>query len=446
MLLSLMQMNTISTATCLLSGRSKMKKIFIFLFFALFSTLTFAQVEASKNEGIYKPRFYFDIANYKSDKAGKTKVAVFLAVPYSNIQFIKSANGFEANYYLTVTFFDEDDNIVTERTWKEKVRTPVFNQTISRTSSNLSYKTFDLVPGKYTMGCSIEDNDSRKNFQMKTPIEVLSFNDSVEVSDLILAEKIVRTKSGDKILPNISQIITTRDSTILFFFEVYSDKDREIQIEYSLRDQKKNLVAQKSGTVKLNKGKNVLYQNFEHQNFMLGNYDLLVQLKNKEGKNLKGIGKRFVSKIYGFPSNITDLDKAIEQMVYIASHSELDYIKEAGTYREKLNRFIAFWKKKDPSPNTLENEVLNEYFRRVAYANAHFKSYYEGWKTDMGMIYITLGPPNQVERQPVAIDSKPYEVWLYYDLNKTFIFVDRTNFGDYYLLNPIFGDWYRYRQ
>ncbi len=422
-----------------------MKKL-VLLLCIFYASISFAQVEASRHETIFKPRFYFDIANYKSDKLGKTKVAVFLAVPYSNIQFVKSNKGFEANYFLTITFYDEDENIVTERTWKEKVITPQFNRTISRTSSNLSYKTFDLTPGKYTLGCSIEDNDSKKNFQIKTPIEVLNFKDSVEVSDLVLAEKIVRTKTGDRILPNISQIVTTRDSTILFFFEVYSDKDRTVQIEYSLRDQKKNLVARKSNTLKLDKGKNVIYQNFEHQNFTLGNYDLLVQIKNEEGKNIKGIGKRFVSKIYGFPSNITDLDKAIEQMIYIASHSEINYINEAKTYKEKLARFISFWKKKDPSPNTLENEVLNEYFRRVAYANAHFKSYYEGWKTDMGMIYITLGPPNQVERQPVAIDSKPYEVWLYYDLNKTFVFVDKTNFGDYYLVNPIFGDWYRYRQ
>ncbi len=422
-----------------------MKKLLAILLLLVTSVIS-AQVEASQNEVVFQPRFYFDIANYKSDKVGKTKVAVFLAVPYSNIQFVKSRDQFEANYFVTVTFYDEDEKIVTERTWKEKIVTPYFNRTISKSSSNLSYKTFDLVPGKYILGCTIEDYDSRKNYQIKTPIEVLNFKDSVEVSDIILADRIVRTKSGDRILPNISQIITTRDSSIIFFFEVYSDKERTIQIDYSLRNQKKKLVAQKSGSLKLDKGKNVIYQSFEHQSFTLGNYDLLVQLKNEEGKNIKGIGKRFVSKIYGFPSNITDLDQAIEQMIYIASHNEINYIKEGKTYEDKLNRFIAFWKKKDPSPNTIENEVLNEYFRRVAYANAHFKSYYDGWKTDMGMIYITLGPPNQVERQPVAIDSKPYEVWLYYDLNKTFIFVDRTNFGDYYLVNPVFGDWYRYRQ
>ena len=101
---------------------------------------------------------------------------------------------------------------------------------------------------------------------------------------------------------------------------------------------------------------------------------------------------------------------------------------------------------KDPSPKTDVNEVLIEYYRRIAYANDHFESYYDGWRTDMGMIYVTLGPPNYVERHPFEYDSKPYEIWSYYDINREFIFVDQTGFGDYRLYQPVYGDWYRYRQ
>ena len=86
-----------------------------------------------------------------------------------------------------------------------------------------------------------------------------------------------------------------------------------------------------------------------------------------------------------------------------------------------------------------------EYYRRVEYANAHFKGYFKGWKSDMGMVYITLGPPDQVTRRPYEMDSRPYEVWEYYTLNMNFVFVDNTNFGDYRLQNPTYGDWFRYR-
>jgi len=89
---------------------------------------------------------------------------------------------------------------------------------------------------------------------------------------------------------------------------------------------------------------------------------------------------------------------------------------------------------------------MNEYYRRIDYASKNFKSYNNGWNTDMGMVYVTLGPPDQVDRNPMAIDTKPYEVWQYYDLNRQFVFQDETGFGDYRLLNPQYGEWNRYRQ
>ena len=61
----------------------------------------------------------------------------------------------------------------------------------------------------------------------------------------------------------------------------------------------------------------------------------------------------------------------------------------------------------------------------------------------MGMIYIVLGPPDNVDRHPFEYDSKPYEIWYYYDINRSFYFLDETGFGDYRLLNRNY-DWFRY--
>ncbi|MDP3683995.1 MAG: GWxTD domain-containing protein, partial [Ignavibacteria bacterium] len=79
------------------------------------------------------------------------------------------------------------------------------------------------------------------------------------------------------------------------------------------------------------------------------------------------------------------------------------------------------------------------------YANAHFTHYTEGWKSDMGMVYIILGAPNSVDRHPFEYDSKPFEVWEYYQINRQFIFVDNTGFGDYRLTTPFYNDLERYR-
>jgi len=61
------------------------------------------------------------------------------------------------------------------------------------------------------------------------------------------------------------------------------------------------------------------------------------------------------------------------------------------------------------------------------------------------MVFIILGTPNNVDRHPFDLESKPYEVWQYYELNRSYVFVDETGFGDYRLVTPLYGDDFRYR-
>ncbi|CUS97606.1 GWxTD domain-containing protein [Candidatus Kryptonium thompsonii] len=86
---------------------------------------------------------------------------------------------------------------------------------------------------------------------------------------------------------------------------------------------------------------------------------------------------------------------------------------------------------------------MEEYYSRVKYANEHFGHYLEGWKTDMGMVYIIFGPPSSVDRHPFDINAKPYEIWYYYEINRRFIFLDETGFGDYRLITPLWDEWTR---
>jgi len=117
---------------------------------------------------------------------------------------------------------------------------------------------------------------------------------------------------------------------------------------------------------------------------------------------------------------------------------------------KKQEVFNAFWKKLDPTPGTDTNELMDEYYRRIAFSNANFSVYRDGWKTDMGLVYIVLGPPDDIERNPYNVDAtvfrRPvyaYESWFYYDINLSFLFVDERGFGDYRVTNP--QDIYRYR-
>ena len=63
----------------------------------------------------------------------------------------------------------------------------------------------------------------------------------------------------------------------------------------------------------------------------------------------------------------------------------------------------------------------------------------------MGMVFIVLGMPDNIDRHPFDPDSKPYEIWQYYNLNRSFGFKDTTGFGDYRLMNPLDFDYVRGR-
>src|SRR4029077_10150474 len=78
---------------------------------------------------------------------------------------------------------------------------------------------------------------------------------------------------------------------------------------------------------------------------------------------------------------------------------------------EEREQFIeSFWQRRDPTPDTVENEFKEEHYRRIAYANERFASGVPGWRTDRGRIYIIWGPPDELEDHPTGgVYDRPME-------------------------------------
>jgi GWxTD domain-containing protein len=119
---------------------------------------------------------------------------------------------------------------------------------------------------------------------------------------------------------------------------------------------------------------------------------------------------------------------------------------------EERDQFIeAFWQRRDPTPDTAENEFKEEHYRRMAYANEHFAAGIPGWKTDRGRIYIMYGPADEIESHPSGgsyerpmeegggeTSTYPFEDWRYRYLEgigqEVIIeFVDTCMCGDYHM-------------
>jgi GWxTD domain-containing protein len=86
-----------------------------------------------------------------------------------------------------------------------------------------------------------------------------------------------------------------------------------------------------------------------------------------------------------------------EDVAYIITQEEKDAFKRLQTDDEREQFIEQFWLRRDPTPDTVENEFKEEHYRRIAYTNEHFASGIPGWKTDRGRIYIEYGPPDDIE-------------------------------------------------
>jgi GWxTD domain-containing protein len=136
-------------------------------------------------------------------------------------------------------------------------------------------------------------------------------------------------------------------------------------------------------------------------------------------------------------------------VAYIITKDEKRAFQALATDEERENFIENFWRRRDPNPDTEENEYREEYYERIAYANEHFTSGIPGWKTDRGRIYIAWGKPDSVESHPTggaydrpswegggSTTTYPFEVWFYRHLDGVgdgleIEFVDPTGTGEY---------------
>ena len=115
-----------------------------------------------------------------------------------------------------------------------------------------------------------------------------------------------------------------------------------------------------------------------------------------------------------------------EDVVYIITDEERAAFRQLSNDEERDNFIEAFWQRRDPTPDTEENEYKEEHYQRIAYANEHFAAGVPGWKTDRGRIYIVYGKPDEIDSHPSGgtyerpmeegggeTSTFPFEDWRY---------------------------------
>jgi GWxTD domain-containing protein len=415
----------------------------------------FAQLQTGKASG--GPFFFLDAANFASKDTSKGRVEAFVKVAHSELLFTKfQDNLFRAQYEISYSIYNKTTHTLVAREIQDRqVITDKYAETTSDLRFHFSRITFEIAPGDYYVHAVLTDRETQKFGQRRMDILVRTFREKeIGVSDLIFADRIQKDTLSDiiNIVPNVFKSFDNDFKRYLVYFEIYDGRfafsrrdslgqlpagtDR-ISLRYRVLDKGQNVVVEDSMQKEIGQFQTFTSIEIDKQNISYGKYilDVSIHRDGQRASSKSVFDVRLSTFSNPTQSAAFDLDEAIRQMRHVARNVNLGKILK-GTKDEKARFFAEFWKTKDPTPSTEKNELMEEYYRRIDYANRYFHAgYRDGWESDRGMVYVILEAPDDIERHPYESDSKPYEIWYYYQFNLKLYFIDYQGFGDYELFN-----------
>lgn len=392
-----------------------------------------------------------DAVVFNSTDSTEGRIDVYIVVPNETLSFENLSNNFIANIDLQIELTSDGDRVDRQRVKKTITSRNYEESQGANGEFNKYFFRFSVNSGSYNVEAKLVDELNGKKFTRNREVTVIDFNKfDFSVSGILLVSQIEELDGKYKITPYISDNIGNLEDNFFAFFEVYNkNEQRDIKLQYKLL---KNDEIEAEGDLKqvsipIGKTQQFLNINLSELN-LSGEYTLQVIAYKEVNGELETIAitQRSIKheqNLYSFATD--DIDKAIKMLRYVANDETIDKLESIKDKGEKEERFRLFWKELDPTPNTSFNEAMNEYYQRIKYANEQFKSYSDGWLTDMGMVFVVMGPPISVEKQSSFGNNIQYRVWVYSG-NRTFLFADRNGFGNYRLERPyLFNEKYEYR-
>jgi len=422
-----------------------MKKLVIVLAVAIFTNSSDVpgcngQVEYRTDTDLIFHNIYYDLVRYPGP-AEASQLKLYLEVCFDWLLFVKSEDMFLSKYEFSVYIKDDDDNVPVNKSYEKQFALNDYEKTSSVTDFITLSDSYMLEPGDYTVHIEFRDLNAQKSFHSEKKINIQKREpDKPKISDILFVNRFIKDNGSiGRIIPNVERKYNNINKEFYAYFEVLNtEKTGTLKVFYEIENFEKDIV--QSGQTEINRTREneQVILNIGKFDLYAGKYTIYIAIK-ENGETME-IRKPFLVYWFGVPNTEKDLELALEQMRYIpGAKSAINTMKKL-SFEEKRKTFKEYWDKKDPNPDTPQNEFLQGYFNRITNANELFSSSItsqEGWKTDMGMVYILFGPPNEIQRHPFDSNAKPYQVWYYYSINRSFVFVDEIGFGLYRLTAPL---------
>jgi GWxTD domain-containing protein len=339
---------------------------------------------------------------------------------------------------------------VTGKSNEGELVAPTYEASVSKDDFIINMVKFKLLPDDYQIMARLRDPTSNELLPpFRTELKLRDCRRGLpELSGLEFVREAKAAyddsqfvRAGLRLIPSVARIYGDYEPEVIVYYEIYNRPDfgGEYMISYSLRSTEEELLADTT-LIPSEGARTPRLERVDVGDLLPGEYKiaLTVQSPGSDFKLKREADFKIGWSAVGLVKN--DYETAVEQLRYIATGDQLKQLKRARE-EERLQRWNEFWKSQDPTPATPENELRDEYYKRLRYSDLNFGHFgRDGWKTDMGKVYITYGQPDEIERHPFDIDAKPYQIWTYYDPWRIFRFVDINGYGEYELIPPYDGD------
>ena len=422
-----------------------MKHLIKIVPFFLFIGIIFSQRQPSSTGMSGNPlkgnnfirQYQLSVYTVASESSDSIRVLSYLSIPNHVLQFVKSSKGFKASYEATISIKRKKGDLVGRKNWSNDLITKTYLESTSKEIFNIHFNEFRVPLGEdYIISAELLDRDSNssgiisKNLKLKKHSKDLSLyspffldylngdwgliDNEIPLFRNILGEQLVRTTvfvSG-KVSPGPYEIdvIVTNPKKQQLWEKTFQSVAQNNYFE-----------------------KRIIIPDEISQQGLRSKVDIILKQNGKQKKESVILS---ISRL-GISSSVGNISQAIQNMRYILDDDEWKKLSKAKS-DEQERLFIEYWLSRDPTPETKENELMDEYFSRINYSNVNFKTYTDGWKSDMGMIYVLFGPPDDLEVYNDPLSRMYQQRWHYYRINKFFDFVDENGFGDYKLTTPFF--------
>jgi len=445
--------------------RVQMKNVFFVAMFliACYNLRAFQSMDKS-NYYDYGKKFYCDA--YTLPHPVKDSVNVLAMYRYSNslLSFKKSTNPSKGDFVAIAQFqieFRDTTGIIKKREIvTDSLWTIGFDDTKSNTIFNYGSIKLSLPVGDYAVLAELSDNGKNKIKELNLPH--LSKTTFLTKNSIGMPFFCIAANSNESLLtPNIFNHNVNFSSNTAKILMPVVFKGKFIKYNYMIE-----YVEQKLGniewgdaikitgqvssvefqTVNISKYSNLhkIYLDYQSDSSISktnpGYKSGLLELELPSDKNIPGTYQillwedrskdtaKFTFKVEweDMPLVLKRVDLAIESMLLILTDKEFDEMK-SGNDKKVFRKILDYWRKKDPTPFTVYNEAMTEFFKRVDYAFFNYKTITEtnGFKTDRGKIYVLNGKPAKSVRN-IGKDSSIEEIWTYPNLKQEYIFVSNS--------------------